>query len=293
MTSNASSLIRTVDEMLLDAGWTDTAGWADDAGLRETLLAVGSLASMPVLEPGPELAALLAGQSHQLARHRLLRKHRTTVVGLAVVAGMGLGVTAVAATGTAPDAQASNSIQQLLRDWAPAWTVAGTPSVSGSAVDPAEVQLPAEPATRDISAPIHPEPAELGTGQPVNGPENAGQNAGTGPAGRGDDTAPGKSKADDGGAPGNAAGVTPGGAAPRDAATQDAATQEERKGPAKAATDAAAELDKAGKLAAGTLSEAATAAESLTSALVPPAPTEKTGPGIAGPGSNWLRKFNR
>ncbi|MET3205543.1 UNVERIFIED_ORG: hypothetical protein ABIB21_002346 [Arthrobacter sp. UYEF13] len=257
MTSNASSLILTVDEMLLDAGWTDTAGWTDDARLRETLLAVGSLASVPVLEAGPELAALLSGQSHQLARHRLLRKHRATVVGVAVIAGMGLGVTGVAATGTVPNAQASSSIQQLLQDWAPDWTIAGTRAASGSAANPAEVQPPAEPASLDDAAPALPEPAEPETALPADGPENAGQSAGTEPSGRGADTAAGTSKADDGGAPGNAAGVTPGGAAPRVAATQAAATQQESKGPAKAATDAAAKL------------------------------------GNAGPGSNWLRKFNR
>jgi hypothetical protein len=285
MTSNASSLIRTVDEMLLDAGWTD------DAGLRETLLAVGSLASLPVPAPGPELAALLSGHTHPLARHRLLRKHRTTVVGLAVIAGMGLGVTGVAATGTVPNAQASSSIQQLLQDWAPGWTIAGTRAAGGSAAGPAEVQLPAEPASPDAPQ-AQPESAEPETALPGKGQENARQKAGTERAGSGNDTSPGKSKADDGGTPGNAAGVTPGGAASRDAATQDAATRESN-GPAKAATDAAAELDKAGRLAAGTLAEAATAAESLTSALVPPALTEKTGAGNAGPGSIWLKKFNR
>ena len=232
MTSNTSSLIRTVDEMLLDAGWTDGVGRPDAAGLRETLLAVGSLASLPVPEPGLELAALLSGQTHQLARHRLLRKHRTTVVGLAVIAGMGLGVTGVAATGTVPNAQASRSIQQLLQDWAPAWTIAGTPAASGRAASPAEVQLPAEPASPDAPVPVQPESAEPETVLPGNRPEDAGQNAGTEPAGHGNDTASGKSRADDGGAPGNAAGVTPGGAASRDAATQDAATQESN-GPAK------------------------------------------------------------
>lgn len=278
MRSNASSLIRTVDEMLLDAGRTDTAG------LRETLLAVGSLASLPVPEPGPELAALLSGQTHQLGRHRLLRKRRTTLVGLAVIAGMGLGVTGVAATGTVPNAQASSSIQQLLQDWAPAWTVAGTPAGSGSAANPGDPP-PAEPASPDGPAPAQPQNGEPEAALPGNGPENAGQDRGTEPAGRGNDTSPGKSKADDGGAPGSAASVTPGGAASGDAATR------ESNGPGKPATDAAA--DKAGKLVAGTLAEAATAGESLTSVSVPPVVTEKTGAGSAGPGSIWLKKFNR
>lgn len=261
MTSNASSLIRTIDEMLLDAGVDDSAG------LRETLLALGSLASLPVPEPGPELAALLSGQTHQLARHRLLRKHRTTVVGLAVIAGMGLGVTGVAATGTAPDAQASSSIQKLLQDWAPGWSIAGTPAASGTAANPAEVQVPADPATNDNPAPAQPQTVERETAPPANGLEDAGQNRGAEPAGRGTGTPSGTSKADDGGAPGNAAGVT---------------------------RDAAAEFDKAGKLVAGTLAEAGTAAgESLTAAIVPPAMTERTGAGKAGPGSIWLKKFTR
>ncbi|WP_426989519.1 hypothetical protein [Pseudarthrobacter sp. Y6] len=281
MTANASSLIRTVDELLLDAGGTDAGG------LRETLLAVGSLASLPVPEPGPELAAILSGHTHQFARNRLLGKRRTTVVGLAVIAGMGLGVTGVAATGTVPNAQASSSIQRLLQDWAPDWTIAGTPAASGSAADPTEVQLPGEPASPDARVPAPPQPVEPEAALPANGPENAGQDRGTEPAGRGNGTAPGKTKADDGGAPGNAAGVTPGGAASRDASTQ------ESHDPAKAATDAAAELDKAGKLVAGTLADAAKAGESLTSAIVPPALTEKTGAGSAGPGSIWLKKFNR
>lgn len=260
MTSNASSLIRTIDEMILDAGVDDASG------LRETLLAVGSLGSLPAPEPGHELAALLSGQTHQLARHRLLRKHRTTVVGLAVIAGMGLGVTGVAATGTAPDAQASSSIQKLLQDWAPGWSIAGTLAASGTAANPAEAQLPGEPANRDDTAPAQPQTVEREAAPPASSPENAGQNRGAEPAGRGNGTPSGKSTGDDGGAPGNAAGVT---------------------------RDAAAELDKAGKLVAGTLAEAAAAGETLTSAIVPPALTEKTGAGNAGPGSIWLKKFTR
>ncbi|MCP9000959.1 hypothetical protein NFC73_14675 [Pseudarthrobacter sp. RMG13] len=256
----SSSLMRTIDEMLLDAGGNDSGG------LRETLLAVGSLGSLPAPEPGHELAALLSGETHQLARHRLLRKHRTSVVGLAVIAGMGLGVTGVAATGTAPDAQASSSVQQLVQGWAPGWSIAGAPAASGTAENPAEAQVPGEPATRNDAVPAHPQSVERETAPPANGPENAGQIAGAEPVGRGTDTPSGKSKTDDGGAPGNAGGVTRG---------------------------AAAELDKAGKLVAATTADAAAAGESLTSAIVPPAMTEKAGAGIAGPGSIWLKKFTR
>lgn len=265
MTSDASSLIRTVDEMLLDAGGTDAAE------LRAALLALGSLASLPVPVPGPELASLLSGQTHQLARHRLLRKHRPTVVGLAVIAGMGLGVTGVAATGTAPGVQASSSIQHLLQDWAPAWTIIGAPSASASRDDLPDPQPPAEPGSPDASLPASP----VAVGQDTAVPEHAGQNRNSGPAGHGNAASPGNPTADGGGASGNAAGVT-GGAASKDAATGESQI------PAKA-----------GNLVAGTLAEVATAGETLTSAIVPPILTEKTGTGDAGPGSIWLKKFNR
>lgn len=266
MTSDASSLIRTVDEMLLDAGETDAAE------LRAALLALGSLASLPVPEPGPELASLLSGQTHQLARHRLLRKHRPTVVGLAVIAGMGLGVTGVAATGTAPGVQASSSIQRLLQDWAPAWTIIGAPPASGSRDDLPEPQPPAEPGSPDASLPASP----VAVGQDTAVPEHAGQNRNSGPAGHGNTASPGNSTADGGGASGNVAGVSTGGAASTDAATGESQISA-----------------KAGNLVAGTVAEVATAGEALTSAIVPPILTEKTGTGDAGPGSIWLKKFNR
>ncbi|HAP90266.1 MAG TPA: hypothetical protein DCR15_11210 [Arthrobacter bacterium] len=267
MTSNASTLIQTVDEMLLEAGQSDAAG------LRAALLALGSFASLPVPEPGPELASLLSGQTHLLARHRLLRKHRATVVGLAVIAGMGLGVTGVAATGTAPGVQASRSIQHLLHDWAPAWTITGTPSANGSRDDLPDSQPPAEPGSPDASLPA--QPATVGPDTAV--PEHAGQNRSSEPAVRGNATSPGTSMADDGGASGNAA---------------DAAIRESHD-PAKAGADAAAELDKAGKPVTGTLADAAATGETLTSAIIAPVPTEKTGTGNAGPGSIWLKKFSR
>ena len=142
MTSNTSTLLCTVDEMLLDAGETDPR-------LRATLLQLGALASLPVPEPRAELAALLSAPTSQLARQRLRRRHRTAAVGLAVIAGMGLGVTGVAATASAPSANARGSVQHLLQDWAPSWTIAGVPAASGG--------LPrtpaAEPGSPDGSVP--------------------------------------------------------------------------------------------------------------------------------------------
>lgn len=278
MTSNARRLIRNVDDMLLDAGQQDAAE------LRAALLSLGSLASLPAPEPGAELAALLSGQTHQLTRHRLLRKHRTSLVGLAVAAGMGLGVTGVAATGAAPGVDARNSIQHLLEDWTPSWSITGFPSASGGAEDLTDTPPPVEPASLESAPPT--EPGTVEPAPPGNIPERAGTNAGTGTnrgpgqVNHGNAASPG-GQAYDGGAGGNAVSGTASGAAAQDAARAG-------KDVDKAAADAAAELEQAGKLVTGTLAEAATAAESLTLA-----PTEKTEAGKAGPGSLWLKKFSR
>lgn len=124
-----------VEELLLDAGH------GNDPELRAALLAVGSLASLPAPAPSGKLAALLAecgdgsnggagdaaGTSDsgpdELARRRGLRAHRPTVVGLALIAGMGLGVGGVAASSAIPGATGSLSIQHMLEDWTPAWSL--------------------------------------------------------------------------------------------------------------------------------------------------------------------------
>jgi len=275
MTSNANSLVRTVDDMLFDVGQ------ADAAELRAALLALGSLASLPVPVPGAELAALLSGQTPQLVRHRLLRKHRTAVVGVAVVAGMGLGITGVAASGPAPGAPASSSVQHLLRGWTPAWTITGTPAASRSADVPPEAQLPAEPASSDAALPVQPVTVEPETAAP----EGSGPSRSPEPAGRGHAESPAWPKSGDGGTSGNAAGGTDGGAAIRDATTGD--------GTQPAGVETSAQLEQAGKLVAGTLTDAAAVGRSLTSTIVPQVLTEKTGTGSAGPGSIWLNKFSR
>ncbi|MFJ4266036.1 hypothetical protein ACIPY1_05700 [Paenarthrobacter nicotinovorans] len=82
---------KLVDELLLDADLGD----APD--LRQALLAVGSFADAAAPEPGEELAAMLAGPHDDVSKRRWRHKHRTAVVGVAVVAAMGLGVTGVAA----------------------------------------------------------------------------------------------------------------------------------------------------------------------------------------------------
>jgi hypothetical protein len=299
MTANTSHLLSTVDEMLLDAGETDPA-------LRAALLSMGAFASLPVPEPRPELAALLSVQTTQLGRHRLRRRHRTAAVGLAVIAGMGLGVSGVAATASGPKLHASPSIQQMLQDWVPAWTIADTPAGSSAAGD-----LPgapaAEPAAEDASASAVPggtdaEPAgrssaaqdSAGTepdvpGRPGHGTagrgnnnDSANQDAGNPGTGNGAAGNPGADKAAaDGGASRNAAGATGPGS------SQDKTAPE---APQRGAAGGPADVPGGtGKL----VTEAPAVVGSLASAILDPSAKEKTGASDAGPGSIWLKKFNR
>jgi hypothetical protein len=137
MTPQAQHFAAVAEEMLLDAGL------AQDAELYRALLSVGQLADLPVPVPSGQLAALLGepGQppsgdrfSHrrddaatspgdELGRRRRLRSHRPTVVGLALVAGMGMGVGTVAASPAGSAPTGSLSIQQMLEDWAPSWAI--------------------------------------------------------------------------------------------------------------------------------------------------------------------------
>ena len=151
MSTPESRLHELVDEVLTDAGHPD------DAALRSALESIGSLASLPVPEPSGELARLLAGGGDELARRRRSNRHRPTVVGLAVLAGMGLGIGGVAATaGSAPGSSAA-SVQHLLGDWSPDWaithgaTAAPTPQYRGVAVpaDQTPESLPAAISASD------------------------------------------------------------------------------------------------------------------------------------------------
>ena len=142
MTPQVSLLMDTVDEMLLEAGQEQ------DTELRAALLSLGSLASLPAPPPNAQLAALLACRPDDLSWRRRLRRHRPVIVGLAVVAGMGLGVTGVAASASRPAEQASASVQELLEDWAPPWNVSGLPAAA-----PATVLLP-EAAPGKQEAPL-------------------------------------------------------------------------------------------------------------------------------------------
>lgn len=256
MTPNPGPLLRTVDDMLLDAGETDYT-------LRATLLSLGSFAAVPVPEPRAELAALLSGGTTQLGRHRLRRRHRSAAVGLAVIAGMGLGVTGVAATGSAPHLSASPSIQHLLQDWSPVWSITGKPAAQGAAG-----QRAGDPAV------------EISLGDAARG-----TGAAQGAAERGAAGGP----AADGGASRNAAGATPGGAAPQDgpAKVKQATGSSGEAGRAEA--DPRRELANTGK----PVGEAPAVVEDLTAGLLAPAGDDKTGAGKANPGSIWLKKFSR
>lgn len=213
MTSNANALLRTVDEMLLDAGQSDASE------LRAALLALGSLAARPVPEPGAELAALLSGRALQPVRQPPPPRRRTSVVSLAVAAGMGLGVTGVAATEPRPGLHASSTVQQFLADRAPAWTITGGSASGRGAGNLPVTLLPALPASGAHSRPdlrgtaarpgptLRPGTEGTGTGRSV---EPAG--GGNGPPPR-DPPAAGRS------APGHPPGVTYGGRASQDAGT--------------------------------------------------------------------------
>lgn len=150
MTPQAQHLAAAVEEMLLDAGLEQ------DAELRRALLAVGSLADTPVPVPSGQLAALMGATDceawedvprhvsdaatgnpvYELGRRRRIRAHRPTVVGLALVAGMGMGVGTVAASSAGPAHTGSPSIQQLLEDWSPAWTIRTPQATSPGVLQP-------------------------------------------------------------------------------------------------------------------------------------------------------------
>ncbi|WP_024819408.1 hypothetical protein [Arthrobacter sp. 31Y] len=92
MTSRDSEREAMVDELLLDADA------ADSSDVRLALLSMGSFANLAAPTPGAELSAMLAGPHDEVSKRRWRHKHRTAVIGVAVVAAMGLGVSGVAAS---------------------------------------------------------------------------------------------------------------------------------------------------------------------------------------------------
>jgi hypothetical protein len=172
MTRYPESLHHVVDDMLIDAGQSG------DSGLRGILLSLGSLASLPAPAPSGQLALLMAGSAteaaetaaprsdgrevdqgaaaDELARRRRLRRHRPTILGLALLAGMGTGIGGVAAGSPAPGG-ASHSVQQLLENWSPSWTIQGQAA--------AGLLQPDDPDNFD----------DTGAGQPAAEPVSAGR----------------------------------------------------------------------------------------------------------------------
>ena len=224
MTPNASSLLETVDEMLLDVGQ------AHANELRAALLSLGTLASLQAPVPSAELAALLAGPGDQLSRQRRLRRHRPAVVGLAVLAGMGLGVSGVAATASGQGQPSSPSVQHLLQDWVPAWNIAGgVPSASPAAglrPDPHGV------AQQEAAPAAGPAPAKSRSARSRSAQPGAEASHATGAE---------KARTDDGGAIGRQAASAPGQAA-----------QGARQSAAEAQGDADRQPEKAQRQDAGT-----------------------------------------
>ncbi|GAC1378533.1 MAG: hypothetical protein NVSMB43_20290 [Pseudarthrobacter sp.] len=293
MTDNTSTLLSIVDEMLLDAGETDPE-------LRTVLLSLGAFASLPVPEPRAELAVLLSAQVTSLGHHRLRRRHRTAAVGLTVIAGMGLGVTGVAASASAPTVHASSSIQNMLQDWAPAWTIAGNLTASGAAGDLRGVPT-LEPDAGDAAAlaeqgdtdPDHTDAEHAGRGSTSHGPAGSESelpaNAAPGAAERRNrhdsaDEGAGNSEANysEAGDPG----------AHRDASRTagDGKGKAPTETPGRDARSAAVDgFERTGKL----VTEAPAVVGNVASAIIRPPAKEKTGASDAGPGSCWLKKFNR
>ncbi|MDD7835855.1 hypothetical protein [Paenarthrobacter sp. AB444] len=185
---------KLVDELLLDADLGD----APD--LRQALLAVGSFADAAAPEPGEELAAMLAGPHDDVSKRRWRHKHRTAVVGVAVVAAMGLGVTGVAAASSgftrSPSfeglweglaSQRAAETPVLLTPDAPKVGTVPAPSADPAAI-PLDVQQgqPVQP-TRPVRPvqPAQPGPVAAGAPVPVTAmvpaaaPQPAPQNPGT------------------------------------------------------------------------------------------------------------------
>jgi hypothetical protein len=276
MTLNASRLLETVDEMLLDAGQSHAGE------LRAALLSLGTLASLPAPVPGAELAALLAGPRDQLSRRRRLRRHRPAVVGLAVLAGMGMGVSGVAATASGQGQLSSPSVQHLLQDWVPAWNIAGgvlsASQAAGLWPDPlGEAQEGVAPAAGPApekagsapsgsapssSAPSGSAPSESAASESAHSKSAQSETAHSKSAQAGAEaseaTGAEKARTDDAGAAAGQAAATPG-----------LTAQGAKQGAAKAQADAARQPGKAQRQAAGTRA------------------------GKHDPAASWLKKFSR
>lgn len=281
MTSPPSPLLDTVDEMLLDAGQEQ------DAELRAALLSLGSLASLPAPAPNPELAALLGFPPDPPSWRRRLRRHRPAIVGLAVVAGMGLGATGVAASAYGPAGKASVSVQHLLEEWTPSWSMSGLPPATGLFSQPEPHSRPeTEPAGAPAGQEAAADPARQNVRQGGPQQEPPGQEVPAQPSVPEKDRA-GTAKAgpDDGGADARDASGAAG------AATESAATA------SKVPSDPGTHPDIAQEAAR----QAVEKSEKLLSAVVPKSAVPKSAVpesdmsegAVPGDGTKWLKKFSR
>ncbi|MET3903092.1 hypothetical protein [Paenarthrobacter sp. 4246] len=142
-----------VDELLLDAEL------ADASDVRQALVSLGTLANIPAPAPSAELAAMIAGPHDELSKRRWRHKHRTTVVSIAVVAAMGLGVSGVAAASSGFTRNPS-FIDQLINNFHPRPSVAApelpSPDAPRVTTEPAPAVDPAAipPAPEASSIPV-------------------------------------------------------------------------------------------------------------------------------------------
>ncbi|WP_144661406.1 hypothetical protein [Paenarthrobacter nicotinovorans] len=177
---------KLVDELLLDADLGD----APD--LRQALLAVGNFADAAAPEPGEELAAMLAGPYDDVSKRRWRHKHRTAVVGVAVVAAMGLGVSGVAAASSgftrSPSfeglweglaSQRAAKTPVLLTPDAPKVGTVPAPSADPAAIpldvqqgQPVQASQPVQPSQVLVAGNQDPVPAQVPTAAPQPAPQN-------------------------------------------------------------------------------------------------------------------------
>lgn len=140
MTVSKDRLRALVDDMLEEAGQDGSDG------LRDLLMSLGGLQSLPAPAPSGELAALMAdgegtpGQAdvESLAGRRRRHLRRNTALGLALIAGMGVGAGSVAASPQSGGG-AGTSVQHLLEGWVP-WSIPARPA-AGALSEPMDPEL--------------------------------------------------------------------------------------------------------------------------------------------------------
>lgn len=180
------------------SGGTTAAATAGRAGSPESAASSDGAISVEgpatVLAAVPAIAALekqlLPKRVDELAQRRRLRRARTVIVGVAVVAAMGMGVSGVAAaTGGLP--HGSHFISKLISQLAPVWApelppVQPIPAPDSPGVSSVPSQEPATPGTaygEDGNASTSKHGPDKGSKQAPDPAANDGGAPGKGPAG--------------------------------------------------------------------------------------------------------------